>query len=71
VYGFYGQSALIGRNHLTGFNAGIRAAAINNITAGQASLWRVSDNFANSAPCVDRTLRIDDAGFVEVVGNKP
>jgi Family of unknown function (DUF6519) len=73
VYGFYGQSAFIVRNHLTGFNTGIRAAAVNNKAAGPASLWRVTENIAVGAasPCVDRKLRAGEATFVDTPGNKP
>ncbi|MDI6104129.1 DUF6519 domain-containing protein [Actinoplanes sp. NEAU-A12] len=72
VYGFYGPSALIARNHLSGFSVGIRTAAINNATAGQSSLWRVSDNIAvGSSMSVDRRLRDGEATFVDPAGNKP
>ena len=72
AYGFYGPSTLIARNHLTGFNIGIRTAALNNKIAGQTSVWRVSDNIAVGAvACVDRSLKFGTADFVEMAGNKP
>ncbi|WP_433796239.1 DUF6519 domain-containing protein [Actinoplanes sp. CA-252034] len=72
VYGFYGRSALISRNHLIFFDSGVRAAALNNIEAGSSSLWRVSDNIAVKAKtCVDTSLKKGSATHVDVVGNKP
>lgn len=72
VYGFYGPSAHVARNHLTGFDVGVRSAAINNLAAGAASLWRVTDNIAVGASVsVDRSLRDGQATFVDMAGNKP
>jgi hypothetical protein len=72
VYGFYGRSALVVRNHITGFDFGIRTAAVNNKAAGAASLWRVTDNIAvGGSGCVDRSLKTGQANLVEVTGNKP
>jgi len=72
VYGFYGHAAQMSRNHVEGFDVGVRAAALNNVSGGPSSLWRVSDTIAVGAGAtVDRSLRNGQSTFVEVVGNKP
>lgn len=72
VYGFFGPMAYITRNHLAGFNTGIRAAAMNNITDGASSMWRVVENIAvGASKTVDRSLRIGVASHIVSTGNMP
>lgn len=73
VYGFYGPSAHLSRNHLAGFDAGIRAAAINHLRAGPASLWQIWHNISEGFPCVDLNLKVGSGQttWVSQVENKP
>lgn len=72
VYGFLGPMTYITRNHLFGFNTGIRVAALNNVTDGASSMWRVTENIAVGATNpVDRSLKIGIATHVFPAGNMP
>jgi len=70
-YGFLGKMAYITRNDMLGFNTGIRMAALNNLTAGSSSMWRVTENIASGAnPIVDRALKVGVATNVVDSGNR-
>ena len=65
IYGFIGPMGYVTRNDISGFTTGIRFAALNNMTDGQSSMWRVIDNIAVGATTtVDLSLRVGRATHV-------
>jgi hypothetical protein len=50
LYGHYGPSAIVGQNHLSGFNIGVYFNFLNDLEKLGNPLWLIADNLAEGTP---------------------
>jgi hypothetical protein len=50
LYGHYGPSAIVGQNHLSGFNIGVYFNFLNDLKTLGNPLWLIADNLAEGVP---------------------